>query len=247
MLIIYARCNLMTNLKKFYSFLAPAILSLMEKNVAFYADSGNLKLKSENPFKWVGFSSDTVAPAMDNVSRQRFRTSIHIMALDGIVNVNSLFTFAVFLGLAWYPTTNPAVTLASAADPACIADTAMGESLIEFHVYSFSSFLFSSLIACALKQALRIRHGDGDGELRSFPMAIHVNAAALRGGILVSAAGSVFGCVFLMLALVDLVQIKLGTLACRSWDSLAAIGPLVILVPFALVVFVGLVLYAFIR
>ena len=62
-----------------------------------------------------------------------------------------------------------------------------------------------------------------------------------------SAAGSVFGCVFLMLALVDLVQIKLGTLSCRSWHSLAAVGSLVVLVPFALVVFVGLVLYAFAR
>nr|CAN71704.1 hypothetical protein VITISV_011267 [Vitis vinifera] len=174
---------------------------------------------------------------MDNGSRRQFSTSIHIMALDGIVNVNSLFTFAVFLGLAWYPITDPAITLTGVAEPACVADTTMGEDLVAFHVYSFSSFLFSSLVAFALKQAIWI--GQGGGKVRSVPMTIHVNTAALRAGILVSAAGSVFGCVFLMLALVDLVQIKLGTLACRSFHSLAAIVPLVILVPFALVVFVG--------
>lgn len=182
---------------------------------------------------------------MSQVSRRQFNTSIHIMALDGIVNVNSLFTFAVFLGLAWYPTADPATTLASVADPACVADTAIGENLISFHVYSFSSFLFSSLVASALKQAIRM--GKRRGEERGVPLPSHVNTAALRAGILVSAAGSVFGCVFLMLALVDLVQIKLGTLACRSWHSMAAIGPLVVLVPSALVVYVGLVLYAFAR
>ncbi|XP_010650968.2 uncharacterized protein LOC104879540 [Vitis vinifera] len=161
---------------------------------------------------------------MDNGSRRQFSTSIHIMALDGIVNVNSLFTFAVFLGLAWYPITDPAITLTGVAEPACVADTTMGEDLVAFHVYSFSSFLFSSLVAFALKQAIWI--GQGGGKVRSVPMTIHVNTAALRAGILVSAAGSVFGCVFLMLALVDLVQIKLGTLACRSFHSLAAIVPL---------------------
>lgn len=33
-------------------------------------------------------------------------TSIHITALDGIVNVNSLFTLAAFLGLAWRPSSD---------------------------------------------------------------------------------------------------------------------------------------------
>ncbi|CBI16041.3 unnamed protein product, partial [Vitis vinifera] len=105
------------------------------------------------------FSSDTAVPEMDNGSRRQFSTSIHIMALDGIVNVNSLFTFAVFLGLAWYPITDPAITLTGVAEPACVADTTMGEDLVAFHVYSFSSFLFSSLVAFALKQAIWIGQG----------------------------------------------------------------------------------------
>uniref|UniRef100_A0A5B7C5N8 Maternal effect embryo arrest 60 n=1 Tax=Davidia involucrata TaxID=16924 RepID=A0A5B7C5N8_DAVIN len=176
-------------------------------------------------------------------------TSIHIMALDGIVNVNSLFTFAVFLGLAWSPT-DPNYSLIDTTTPTtCAASSAVAEGLIAFHVYSFSSFLFSSLVASALKQAITTaKEGDDTAVVRSVPTtAAHVNIKLLRAGILASAAGSASGCVFLMLALIDLVQIKLGTLACWSWYSLAAVGPLVILVPSALVIYICIVLHAFTR
>jgi hypothetical protein len=184
-------------------------------------------------------------------SRKLTPTAIHIMALDGIFNVNSLFTFALFLGLSWYPTNDPTSSLVGGA---CIASTAIAEDLVAFHVYSFSSFLFSSLIALALKQAIKISKrgrdvrigGRGGDQVLSVTMG-HLNTATLRAGILVSAFGSVFGCGFLMMALVDLVQIKLGVLGCGSWYTLAAIGPLVILVPLALVIYVFLVLYAFTR
>lgn len=74
-----------------------------------------------------------------------------------------------------------------------------------------------------------------------------VNLAALRVGIVASCVGSILGCGFLTMALVDLVQIKLGPLECkRSFHALAAIVPLVVLVPSALVIYVLLVLYAFI-
>lgn len=75
----------------------------------------------------------------------------------------------------------------------------------------------------------------------------HVDLRMLRFGILGSALGSVFGCVFLTMALVDWVQIKLGILTC--WDSytLAAAIPLVTLIPFALVIYIFIVLHAFTR
>ncbi|CAK7331394.1 unnamed protein product [Dovyalis caffra] len=163
-------------------------------------------------------------------------TRIHIMALDGIVNVNSLFTLALFLGLAWYPTTpDPNTTLIT--DASCTAPSSIAEDLIAFHVYSFSSFLFSSLIALAVKQTIKLfdtkKVEDSDGVVRSAPLA-HVNLVVLRAGTLVSGFGSVFGCGFLMMALVDLVQIKLGILGCGSLHTFAAITPLVILVPLAL-------------
>ncbi|RYR65493.1 hypothetical protein Ahy_A03g011423 isoform D [Arachis hypogaea] len=50
-----------------------------------------------------------------------------------------------------------------------------------------------------------------------------------------------------MLALVNVVQIKLGTLACGSAHAYAAVVPLLILVPIALLIYVSVVLYAFTR
>ncbi|KAJ4825924.1 hypothetical protein Tsubulata_006263 [Turnera subulata] len=166
-------------------------------------------------------------------------TNIHIMALDGIVNVNSLFTAALFLGLTWFPTAaplDPSTTLVT--DAWCTAGSPIEEGLVSFHVYSFSSFLFSSLIALAVKQAIKIRDRRVDGfgvsnEVHS--ELAHINLVLFREGTLVSGFGSVFGCGFLMMALVDLVQIKLGSLACGGVHTFAAIGPLVVLVPSALI------------
>ncbi|PKI43593.1 uncharacterized protein LOC116197067 [Punica granatum] len=168
-------------------------------------------------------------------------TSIHITALDGIVNVNSLFTLAVFIGLAWNPW-DPNNTLN--AKPSCAPGANHARDLVAFHVYSFSSFLFSSLIALALKQAIRIFRSP---TYHPFEFLVRVDRQALRLGMLISSAGSVSGCIFLMLALVNVVQIKLGTLTCGSGHSIAAVVPLVILVPVALLIYSSFVLYAFMR
>ncbi|KAL5580903.1 hypothetical protein UlMin_013345 [Ulmus minor] len=206
------------------------------------------KLLSKNKQNAIAATTSTTPtgkPEMSDASLPRAlsTTSVRIMALDGIVNVNSLFTLALFLGLSWYPTTDPLTTLIG-NDTACAAGTDIAEGLISFHVYSFSSFLFSSLIAFALKQVIKIsRAGSGNGTI--VHMA-HVNRVALRLGTVVSGLGSVFGCGFLMLALVDLVQIKLGTLACGSLYTVAAVGPLVVLVPLALLIYVSLLIHAFI-
>ncbi|KAH7855179.1 hypothetical protein Vadar_022170 [Vaccinium darrowii] len=167
---------------------------------------------------------DTTAAA----PQTRIATTIHITALDGIVNVNSLFTLAVFIGLSWNPA-DPTNGLIDGTNPKCVARSQVAEDLVSFHVYSFSSFLFSSLVALALKQAIR-------GSWAHFPRTLHlsdytfdlalVNKNLLRVGYLVSAAGSVSGCVFLMLALVNVVQIKLGTLGCGSYHTYGAVVPL---------------------
>lgn len=169
-------------------------------------------------------------------------TTIHIMALDGIVNVNSLFTLALFLGLAFNPS-DPTYTLVDAKS--CRASSSMAEHLVSFHVYSFSSFLFSSLIASSLKLTIR-NAKDGNNDVEVSHVA-RVNMKILRVGILASAAGSVSGCVFLMLALVNMVQIKLGILSCWSWYTFSAIAPLVTLAPLALLIYICVVLHAFTR
>ncbi|KAI4306769.1 hypothetical protein L6164_030018 [Bauhinia variegata] len=169
-------------------------------------------------------------------------TSLHISALDAIINVNSLFTLAVFLGLTWNPN-DPNENLNS--DPACAPTPTIAENVVAFHVYSFSSFLFSSLVALALKQAIRLSRNSNF----HFPIEFfaHINTTIFRIGMLVSGAGSVIGCGFLMMALVNVVQIKLGTLACGSSHSYAAVVPLFILVPSALLIYVSVALYAFTR
>ncbi|GAV56827.1 hypothetical protein CFOL_v3_00369, partial [Cephalotus follicularis] len=179
---------------------------------------------------------------------QNMTTSIHITALDGIVNVNSLFTLAVFLGLTWNPR-DPTNSLV--ADPTCAPGPLVAENLISFHVYSFSSFLFSSLIALGIKQAMRIsRTPNYHYNQISSEIFARVNKTVFRVGMLVSGLGSVCGCVFLMLALINVVQIKLGSLACgrsSSGHTFAAVVPLVTLVPAALLIYVSVVLYALTR
>ncbi|CAI9287999.1 unnamed protein product [Lactuca saligna] len=172
-------------------------------------------------------------------------TTIHVMALDGIVNVNSLFTLGLFLGLAVNPA-DPNYTLVdSSSATTCLMPSSTAENLVAFHVYSFSSFLFSSLIAFGLKQAIRAAK-DGDTRIQvSDDTIAHVNLRVLRAGILASAAGSVSGCLFLTAALVDLVELKLGKLGCSDWYGVAAVVPLVVLVPLALVFYICIVLHAF--
>ncbi|KAI3458630.1 hypothetical protein Pfo_015293 [Paulownia fortunei] len=176
-------------------------------------------------------------------------TSIHITALDGIVNVNSLFTLAVFIGLAWNPTDPNNSLIDPIQQPGCSPGPKVAENLVAFHVYSFSCFLFSSLAALGLKQAIRLARGThyDNRVLWAFDLA-HVNKTALRVGYVVSAAGSVCGSVFLMLALVNVVQIKLGMLGCGgSRHGYGAVVPLVILVPSGLLIYVCTVFYAFTR
>lgn len=175
-------------------------------------------------------------------------TSIHITALDGIVNVNSLFTLAVFLGLAWNPGTDANLSLTD--DPACLAPPAAADQLLTYHVFSFSSFLFSSLLALALKQALRISHHRRAGPTLNHALAALpavVNKALLRAVIVVCSAGSASGCVFLVLALVKMVQIKLGVLGCGTSWTAGAIVPLLVFVPLGLLLYVAIVAYAFTR
>ncbi|KAL2227470.1 uncharacterized protein LOC105160934 [Sesamum indicum] len=177
-------------------------------------------------------------------------TSIHITALDGIVNVNSLFTLAVFIGLAWNPTDPSNSLIDPIQQPGCSPGPKVAEDLVAFHVYSFSCFLFSSLVALGLKQALRLSRGAAHYSNRAlwvFDLA-HVNQTALRVGYVVSAVGSVCGSVFLMLALVNVVQIKLGMLGCGgNGHGYGAVVPLLILVPSGLFIYVCTVFYAFTR
>ncbi|PIN23847.1 hypothetical protein CDL12_03427 [Handroanthus impetiginosus] len=80
------------------------------------------------------------------------KTNIHVTALDGIVNVNSLFTAAIFIGFSL--TAPEAVT--AGTQPKCTASPETVRRPIVFEVVSFSFFLYSSLIAQSLKLVINL-------------------------------------------------------------------------------------------
>ncbi|KAH1154667.1 hypothetical protein GLYMA_18G154000v4 [Glycine max] len=143
-------------------------------------------------------------------------TSVHVTALDGLVNVNSLFTIAVFVGLSL--TTPGQRSLENRSS--CDADVDVAKKLLVFEVVSFSFFLFSSLVAQGLKLALNLLNSkDADEAFRA-----HINLRALRLGMLGSAIGSVMGCLFLVLSMVNVIEIRLGMLSCGSKAAAHAVA-----------------------
>ena len=109
--------------------------------LSYQTPTSNLTGQYSKPSQVSNFT--TIQTILRSKSKMPTGTSVHVTALDGIVNVNSLFTLAVFVGLTWNPN-DPSNTLIN--DPACAAGPSKAKDLVSFHVYSFSSFLFSSLI-----------------------------------------------------------------------------------------------------
>ncbi|XP_010552010.1 PREDICTED: uncharacterized protein LOC104822465 [Tarenaya hassleriana] len=166
-------------------------------------------------------------------------TSVHVSALDGLVNVNSLFTIAVFVGLSLATPGQRSLEDRSACD----AGADVAKKLLVFEVVSFSFFLFSSLVAQGLKLALNLLNSkDVDEAFRA-----HINIRVLRLGMIGSAVGSVMGCLFLMLSMIDVIQIRLGMLSCGSKSAAHAVTALVILVSSALLIYISTAIYAFSR
>ncbi|KAG5002232.1 hypothetical protein JHK87_023304 [Glycine soja] len=173
------------------------------------------------------------------VSSSSSTTSVHVTALDGLVNVNSLFTIAVFVGLSL--TTPGQRSLENRSS--CDAGVDVAKKLLVFEVVSFSFFLFSSLVAQGLKLALNLLNSkDADEAFRA-----HINLKALRLGMLGSAIGSVMGCLFLVLSMVNVIEIRLGMLSCGSKAAAHAVATMVVLVSSALVLYISTAIYAFTR
>lgn len=126
---------------------------------------------------------------------------------------------------------------------ACDAGIDVAKKLLVFEVVSFSFFLFSSLVAQGLKLAINILNSKDANEA----FRAHINAKVLRIGMLGSAVGSVMGCLFLMLSMVNVIEIRLGLLSCGSKSAVHAVSALVVLVSTALVVYISTALYAFLH
>ncbi|KAF5930008.1 hypothetical protein HYC85_030881 [Camellia sinensis] len=148
-------------------------------------------------------------------------------AVDDLVNVNKLFTLAVFLGLAL--ATAEQHSLENRAE--CDAGTIVAKRLILFEVLSFSCFISSTVVVMAIKLHLNI-YGGG----RNFKQKIREMMVFVAG------LATFFAYFFLMLSMVDIIQIRLGKLSCRSSKSLGAAVSVISIVSSALVVFMFLML-----
>ena len=181
-------------------------------------------------------SSDKPLEDLDNDLSKK-TTSVQVTALDGLVSVNSLFTFAVFIGMS--VATPGQKSLEDNGD--CDAGKHIIKSLLVFEVASFSAFLFSSLIAQGLKLAIIIDNAKDPHNVDRG----HIDNKLLRIGMLASALASVVGCVFLMLSMVNVIQIRLGILSCGASSTVKATATLIALVTTALVIYISTVFYAF--
>uniref|UniRef100_A0A2P2K022 Maternal effect embryo arrest protein n=1 Tax=Rhizophora mucronata TaxID=61149 RepID=A0A2P2K022_RHIMU len=166
-------------------------------------------------------------------------TGVHVTALDGLANVNSLFTVGVFVGLSLATPNQHSLENRSACD----AGIDVAKKLLVFEVVSFSFFLFSSLIAQGLKLAINLLNSkDVDEAFR-----VHINLKLLRLGMMGSAVGSVMGCIFLVLSIINVIKIRLGLLSCGSKSAVHSVSALVLLVFSALLVYISTAVYAFLH
>ncbi|KAL0370950.1 UNVERIFIED_CONTAM: hypothetical protein Sangu_0413100 [Sesamum angustifolium] len=178
---------------------------------------------------------NATATSPPSTSTGRAKTSVHVTALDGIVNVNSLFTMAIFIGFS--------LTVPEAGGagnkPSCNASVEIVREVIVHEVISFSFFLFSSLIAQSLKLAINLVNSLDPKEAHK----ADIDSFCMKYGLFGSAVGSVLGCTFLMLSIVEFIQVKLGVFGCGG-KPVYAIVTMVLLVGSSLLVYIVTAFYA---
>ncbi|KAJ4878020.1 Uncharacterized protein Rs2_43038 [Raphanus sativus] len=175
--------------------------------------------------------------SISNTSAASTTTSVHISALDGIVNANSLFTVAVFVGISFDQPRD--LTLTDRAE--CNAGIDVERDLVVFEVISFAFFLFSSLVAQGLKVTINLLNSKETDEV----FKADIDCDLLRLGVVGAAGGSILGCVFLLLSMVEVIQLRLGLLSCGSSLAIHTVLALVVLVSSALSVYIFTVFYSF--
>ncbi|KAF8096288.1 hypothetical protein N665_0313s0054 [Sinapis alba] len=173
----------------------------------------------------------------NSISNTSTTTSVHISALDGIVNANSLFTVAVFVGISFDQPRD--LTLTDRTQ--CNAGLDVERDLVVFEVISFAFFLFSSLVAQGMKLAINLLNSKETEEV----FKADINCDLLRLGVVGAAGGSILGCMFLLLSMVEVIQLRLGLLSCGISLAIHTVLALVVLVSSALSVYIFTVFYSF--
>lgn len=192
-----------------------------------------MQSKTSSPVNTTATAVVAADPSKTTIGR--VRTSIHVTALDGIVNVNSLFTMATFIGFSMTIPENAT----AAATPQCTSSRETVRRLIIFEVISFSFFLCSTLMAQSLKLAINLLNNMDAND----PHKADVKPGLIKYGLFGSAIGSVMGCVFLMLSIVDFIQVKLGRFSCGG-KPLYGVVTLILFVGSGLLVYISTAVYA---
>ncbi|RVW19455.1 hypothetical protein CK203_114594 [Vitis vinifera] len=168
--------------------------------------------KNSNPIKYGAPTS------YSNKSREELRDEIHLVALDSIVSLtqgldnivslNFLCVASSFLGLSL--TTIGLRSMDGHLD--CDPNINTIKSLMLFEVISFAFFLTSSLVAYDLKIMISlVNAAELNEEFRS-----HFNRKSIRKVMLCVIFSSILGCLFLILSIVYILQIRLGILSRKS-------------------------------
>lgn len=159
---------------------------------------------------------------------------IHCQAMDDLVNVNSLFTVAAFVGLSL--ATRDKTNLEQRDE--CDAGPQVKKILIVYEVLAFACFLLSSMLAKVIKLHLYL---DGSSYVTILGTHSYFRRKAFNLKIymlIVAAVMSIVAIVFLMLAVVNIVQVRIGLLSCGSVEARAAVWAMCWIVGIGLVIYV---------
>lgn len=96
-----------------------------------------------------------------------------------------------------------------------------------FEVISFAFFLFSSLVAQGLKLTINLLSSKETYEV----CKANINSDLLRLGVVGAEGGwSILDCVFLLLSMVEVIQLRLGLLSCGTSLAIHTVLALMVLV-----------------
>ncbi|KAI4373049.1 hypothetical protein MLD38_011218 [Melastoma candidum] len=153
-----------------------------------------------------------------------------LKVLDDVVSLNSLFTMAVFIGLSF---ALPGQVQSLSEDSSCQPNIGTRKRLVAFEITSFSCFVFSGIMAKTVKMLIYIRHGDESSQRKKLILV----------PFYFSIYGTMCGCFFLLLAMVDVIEVKLGRLSCGSKSSLSTVMILILTIGPALLAYFASVTY----
>lgn len=158
---------------------------------------------------------------------RRRNPDVHVKALEGIVSANTFLTVAVFIGITGTITPSPSIP------SGCVAGDDIARNFFLFEILSFGFYLLSSLVAQGMKLAITLLAADdffGDGDQKPPPSDDCEEMPTWRAAeprerrravlritqpmMMVAAGCSILGTFFLLLSMVDAIQLKFGLISC---------------------------------